>query len=169
MKIVIMCLLVILLVGCSAKSSPGSEMTYNGVYYVNDNRTDKDLRNELLKTCDNIKCNLIRDNFYPEISGFFFVAEINKNEEIWLIKDNRNIIFFTILQKKKSKFNVETLNVLERLKKMGFEFKLIHLEEWICNGEKLTFEDCTRKDTEYDNLDYIDFVKSNLKEDVNLR
>jgi len=163
-KVSIMLLYLILLVGCEPKSFPGSEMTYNGEYYVNDNRTDKDLRNKLLKTCDNIKCNLIKDNVYSENNGFFLVAEINKNEEIWLIKDNRNIIFFTIIQKKKSKFNTETLSVLEKLKKMGFEFKLIHLEEWTCNGEELSFEKCTRKDTEYNNLDYIEFVKSNLSE-----
>lgn len=87
---------------------------------------------------------------------------IDKNEKIWLSKDLNEKVFLTILQKKKSSFSIETLAVLENLKKRGFEFKLIHLEEWVCNGKELSFEKCERKDTEYDNLDYINFVKSNL-------
>lgn len=164
MKLCTIFVIALLLIGCGFKphAAPGSEMTYNGEYYVLDNRTDSDLRIALLNTCDNLRCNLIKDNPSSSAGGFFLVAEISENEEIWLIKDTRNIIFFTIIQKKKSKFNTETLNILENLKTLGFEFKLVESKHWLCNSKERGSNDCKRNIVNYDNLDYIEFVKSNL-------
>lgn len=156
----------LLILGCGFKphAKPGSEMTYNGEYYVLDNSTDDSLRGVLLKTCDNLKCNLVKDNLYLNHKGFFLVAEISANEEIWIIKDTRNIMFLTILQKKKSKFNAETLKVLENLKNMGFEFNLVESKHWICSDESDGSNNCKRDVVNYENLNYIEFVKSNLSE-----
>lgn len=153
-----------LLFGCGFKphAVPGSEINYNGEYYILDNRTDDELRTTLLKTCDNLRCSLIKNNPSSGFGGFFLVAEISTNEEVWIIKDTRNIIFFTILQKKKSTFNVSTLNVLENLKKMGFEFKLVESKHWTCKD--VNMNNCKRSVVNYEHLDYIDFVKSNLSE-----
>lgn len=166
MKFYITFLICLLCVGCEFKpyAAPGSEMTYNGVYLTEKKSlSDKKIKEILMKSCNKIKCKVINNRFLMDDGdGFFLIIVVDKNEEIWLTKDTRNVIFFTIIQKSKSKFNDKTLSVLENLKDMGFEFKLIHLEEWVCNGEKLTFENCTRKETKYNNLDYIEFVKSNL-------
>lgn len=166
MKIILIFLMTFLMLGCGFKphATPGSEMTYNGEYYVSDNRTDENLRTVLLKTCDNLKCNLVKDNLPLNHGGFFLVAEISSNEEVWIIKDTRNIIFFSILQKKKSKFNAETLNVLENLKNMGFEFNLVESKHWVCTNESAESNNCKRNIVNYENLNYIEFVKSNLSE-----
>lgn len=152
--------------GCDFKpyATPGSEMTYNGVYLATKNLSDdEEMKKLFLKSCDGINCKVINNRvFMNDQKGFFLFIKVSKNEEIWLIKDLNEKVFLTILQNKKGVFDRKTLQVLNNLKKIGFEFNLVHLEEWICNGENLSFENCTRKDTEYDNLNYIEFVKSNL-------
>ena len=168
MKFWITFLTCLLCVGCGFKPSdaPGSEMTYNGVYLTDKNSlSDQKIKEIFVKACDGIQCRVINNRFLmDDQDGFFLIIVVDKNEEIWLSKDLNEKIFLTILQDRKNGFNGITLSVMENLKKMGFEFKLVHLEEWVCNGRKLEFENCTRKDTEYNNLDFIEFVKSNLSE-----
>lgn len=148
--------------GCGYKDYPFSETTYNGVYNI-DKGDAEDIKGKFFEVCKILQCRIFDNSSRNKgDSGFMMIVKVNKNEELTLFKDTRDIVFFMITQKKKGKFNPFTLDVLKEFKKNGVEFKLIHLEEWICNGEELSYENCTRKETEYNNLDYIEFVKSNL-------
>lgn len=149
---------------CSYQNTPRSEVLYNGDHNIEKKLTDEEYREIFFKTCYEIKCEIFQDNPEVSLGGFFFVIKITSNEEVWIQKDTRQTIFLTISQRNKSKFDNRTLSVLEKLKNMGFGFGLMETKEWVCNGKRLTFENCKRKDTEYDNLDFINFVRSNLSE-----
>lgn len=160
--IIVFCLFVFS--GCGYKDYPFSEMTYNGVYNI-DKGDVKDIKNKFFEICKILKCRIFENSLdNNDGSEFMMIVKVNKNEELTLFKDSRDIVFFMITQKKKDFFDPFTLNVLNEFKKNNVEFKLVHLEEWVCSGKELSFETCKRKETEYNNLDFIKFVKSNLSE-----
>lgn len=162
-KRLILILSLFVLSACEYKDSPFAEMTYNGVYEKSVDIKDKDIQSRLLKICDNLSCRVLSNRLYDKPGGgFMLIIKVNKNEEITFVKDSRDIVFFMITQRKREKFEKITLDILKKSKNIGFEFKLTNLEEWVCHGNHLSYENCTRKDTKYNNLDYIEFVKSNL-------
>jgi len=142
---------------CSASSQPYGQMEYIAVSSLayNSKISFKDI---VKNVCQEKQCEVLgEENANINKNLFLYVVKVNKNEEIWFNGHENKTIQLTIVQKKKGKIDNKTIQLVQSLRGK-VKFDLIVSEEWICSGSDLTYENCTKKTTEYPKIDLFDFI-----------
>lgn len=151
------------LVACSASSQPYSKMEYIAMSSLAYN-SKISFKDTIKNLCQEKQCEVLGDeNVNISKNLFLYVIKINKNEEIWFNGHENKTIQLTIVQKEKEKLNKKTIQLVQSLRER-VKFDLIMSEEWICNGGELTYENCTKKTTNYPKIDLVDFLNSNVSQ-----